>query len=43
MGMNIFIRQNFCRGVAFKNIISWTFQSRFLCKLTEMSGNNGSA
>ena len=43
MGMNIFIRQNFGRGVAFKNIISWTFESRFLYSLTEISGNNGSA
>ena len=43
MDMNIFIGQNFGRGVTFKNIISWTFQSRFLCNLTEISGNNGSA
>ena len=43
MDMNIFIRQNFGRGVAFKNIISWTFESRFLSNLTEISGNNESA
>ena len=43
MYMNRFIRQNFGRGVAFKNIISGTFESRFLCNLTEISGNNGSA
>ena len=27
MDMNIFIRQNFGRGVAFKNFISWTLES----------------
>ena len=41
--MNIFIRQNFVRGAAFKNIISWPFESRLLCNLTEISANNGSA
>ena len=41
--MNIFIRENFGRCVAFKNFKSWTFESRFLCNLTETSGNNGSA
>ena len=34
--MNIFIRQNFVRGVAFKNIISWTFESRFLQGIMEV-------
>ena len=43
MDMNIFIRQNFGRGVAFKNIISWAFKSRFLCNLTDISGNRESA
>ena len=43
MNMNIFIRQNFGRGAVFKNFISWTFESRFLCNLTEISGKNGSA
>ena len=43
MDMNIFIRQNFGRGVTFKNIISWAFESQFLCSFTEISGNNGSA
>ena len=43
MEMNIFIRQNFCRGVAFKNFISWRFEHRFRCNLTEISGNNRSA
>ena len=43
MDMNIFMRQNFGRDVAFKNIISWTFESRFLCNLTGILGNNGSA
>ena len=41
--MNIFIRQNFGRGVALKSLISWRLDSRFLCDLTEILGNNGSA
>ena len=41
--MNIFVRQNFGKGVAFKNFRSWMFESRFLCNLTEILGNNGGA
>ena len=45
--MNIFIRQSFGGGVPFKTlnfiIISLRFESRFLCILTGISGNNGSA
>ena len=41
MDMNIFIRQNFSGGIAFKNFISWRFESRFLCKY--ISGKNGGA
>ena len=37
MDINIFIRQNFGRRVAF---ITWMFESRFLCNLTEISGNS---
>ena len=36
-------KAKFSRGVAFKNFISWRFESRFPCNLTEISGNNGSA
>ena len=43
MDMNTFIRQNFGRGVAFKNFTSWGFEGRFLCSLTEILRNNGSA
>ena len=43
MDMNIFIRQNFGRDVAFKNFISWRLEGRFLCNLLEISGNSGSA
>ena len=43
MKMNIFIRQNFGRGAAFKNFISWMFESRLLCNLTKISANDGSA
>ena len=43
MGMNIFRRPDFGRGVAFKNFISWTFESRFPCNLTEVLVNNRSA
>ena len=43
MDMIKFIRQNFGRGVTFKNVTSWAFESRFLCNLTQISGNNGSA
>ena len=37
MDMHIFIRQNFGKGVALKNFISWRFESRFHCNLTEIS------
>ena len=40
MYMNIFIRENFGRSVTFKNIISGTFESRFLSNLTETPGND---
>ena len=29
MVMNIFISENIGNGVTFKNVISWTFESRF--------------
>ena len=41
--MNIFIGQNFGGDVTFGNVISWTFESRFFCNLTEILGNNGRA